>query len=118
MAIARRRATLALARKEVIHVPTEMLTRDERVMELPRAVPAIRPDEHGAAARRYHARVRRLLPRREAGQPIEVDRKGVGYGRRQGASTTTVVHQGVLACTPKGGSSERRPKGALGSAPR
>jgi len=99
-------------------VPTEMLTRDERVMEPPRAVPAIRPDEHGAAARRYHARVRRLLPRREAGQPIEVDRKGVGYGRRQGASTTTVVHQGVLARTPKGGSSERRPKGALGSAPR
>ena len=51
-------------------MPTEMLTRDERVMEPPRAVPAIRPDEHGAAARRYHARVRRLLPRRKPGQPI------------------------------------------------
>ena len=42
-------------------MPTEMLIRDEhRVMELPRAVPPIRPDDVRAAARRYQARVRRL----------------------------------------------------------
>ena len=42
-------------------MPTEMLTRDEHlVMELPRAVPPIRPDEPRATARRHRARIRRL----------------------------------------------------------
>jgi hypothetical protein len=62
MAPARPRATLALARKEVIHVPTEMLTREEHrvVAEPPRAARPTRPDDLRMAARRYAARVRRL----------------------------------------------------------
>ena len=62
MAPACRRATLALARKEVIRVPTEMLTRDEhRVLEEPpRAARPARPDELRQAVPRHAARVRRL----------------------------------------------------------
>jgi hypothetical protein len=53
---------LALARKEVIHVPTEMLTRDERpVLEgPPRVARPTRPHELRLTARHYAARVRRL----------------------------------------------------------
>jgi hypothetical protein len=59
---ARRRATLALALKEVIPVPTEMLTRDEhRVLEeSPRAARPTPPDELRLASRQYARRVRRF----------------------------------------------------------
>jgi len=62
MASARRRATLALARKEVIPVPTEMLTRDEhRVLEEPlRAARPIPPNELRLASQHYARRVRRF----------------------------------------------------------
>ena len=62
MARACRRARLALARKEVIRVPTEMLTRDEhRVLEEPPgAARPTRPDELHLASRRYAVRMRRL----------------------------------------------------------
>jgi hypothetical protein len=62
MAPARRRVTLAPARKEVIRMPTEVLIKDEhRVLEAPpRAAPPTRPDELRTAERRYVARVRRL----------------------------------------------------------
>jgi hypothetical protein len=57
-----RRATLAVARKEVILVPTEMLTRDEHrvLVEPPRAVRPTPPDELQMAVQRHAARVRRL----------------------------------------------------------
>jgi hypothetical protein len=55
-------ATLAVTRKEVIHVPTEMLTGNEHRVSAkpPRAARPTRPDELRAATRRYTARVRRL----------------------------------------------------------
>jgi hypothetical protein len=55
-------ATLAVARKEVIAVPTEMLTRDEQrvLVEPPRAAPPTRKDELRVAEQRYARRVRRL----------------------------------------------------------
>ena len=62
MASACRRATLALARNEVIRVPTEMLVRDERRAseEPPRAARPTQPDNVRIAAKHYAARVRRL----------------------------------------------------------
>jgi hypothetical protein len=62
MASVRRRATLALVRKEVIPVPTEMLTRDEHRVseEPPRAARPIRPDELRPASEHYALRVRRV----------------------------------------------------------
>jgi hypothetical protein len=62
MAAARARATLAAARKEVIPVPTEMLTKDEhRVQEKqPRATRPTVPDERCMASRHYARRVRRF----------------------------------------------------------
>ena len=57
-----RRARLAVARKEVIFVPTETLTRDEHrvVEERPLVARPTWLDELRMAARRYAARVRRL----------------------------------------------------------
>jgi hypothetical protein len=62
MAPSCRHATLAVARKEVIRVPTEMLSRGEHRVpeEPPRSARPTRPDERLLAAQRYAARVRRL----------------------------------------------------------
>jgi hypothetical protein len=62
MSSARPRATLALVRKEVIPVPTEMLTRDEhRVLEEPpHAARRSPPDELRTASQDYALRVRRF----------------------------------------------------------
>jgi hypothetical protein len=62
MALACRGVTLAVARKEVIRVPTELLTRDEHRVseEPPRSARPTLPDERLLAAKRYAARVRRL----------------------------------------------------------
>ena len=42
---------------------------------------------------------------------------GGGHGRRQGAPTTAMVHQDLLACAPTDRASEPGPQGAVASAP-